>query len=202
MAHVTPQPDRPAPHAHTRARPRHWIGTAAALAATLALATLLGPAPADGAPAAAPGPNTAGPDTTRTRTTPPGTDGVTWPLDCRGQGHRVLDRADGDLDGDGRPETTALVTCDVGAGTPPQALYVLAHGPAGPRVVATLVAPAERRSVIDLAVRAGTVHATLLGYSRPDLPRCCPDRITPADWRWTGREFRRENDEETPNQKV
>ena len=34
-------------------------------------------------------------------------------------------KASGDLDGDGSPETVAVVHCDAGMGTPPDGVYVL-----------------------------------------------------------------------------
>jgi hypothetical protein len=107
----------------------------------------------------------------------------------------VTATAQGDLDGDGRPETVAAVRCEAGSGTPPHALYVLAQDRAAgarPRVVATLLEPGSRQTVADLAVRDGVVTASLLGYSSPEVPRYSPDVKRLAKWRWSGGKFRQE----------
>ncbi|MFJ7149982.1 hypothetical protein ACIQVT_17530 [Streptomyces sp. NPDC100445] len=171
--------------AHTRTRPIHWVLTATAVAGVVALSTVAQPGSATAAqPAAAP----------RTTTAPaaaPGTTGVTFPLDCGPVKALVVKEADTDLDGDGRPETVAVVHCDAPMGTPPDGVYVLTRAADGgkPRVVATLVRPEDRLTVTDFAVRARTVSATLLGYSSDSVPSCCPDLRTPAGWRWDGSAF-------------
>ncbi|MGP3632893.1 hypothetical protein ACTU45_05890, partial [Streptomyces sp. 24-1644] len=115
---------------------------------------------------------------------------ATYPLDCGGARYVVADEAAGDLDGDGRPETVAVVRCDAGTGTPPSGVYVLTQGSgAAPRVVATLVDPARKTSVTDFSVHDGIVSATLLGYSSMDVPRCCPDEEEKASWQWKGNAF-------------
>jgi hypothetical protein len=78
-------------------------------------------------------------------------------------------------------------------GTPPDAVYVLtlAADSGGPRLVATLVEPKERRTVTGLAVRDGQVEATVLGYSSADVPSCCPDVEEDVNWRWTDGAFHR-----------
>ncbi|MER5208736.1 hypothetical protein [Streptomyces sp. NPDC002825] len=169
--------------AHTHARPAHWLATATATAAVVALAGLLqpGPAGAAGTHAAAPHPAPA-----------PEAAGADYPLECGGGPRTVAKRATGDLDGDGNPETIAVVHCEAGSGTPPSGVYVLTRGkengsPA--RVVATLVAPDQHRSVTELAVRDGAVRATLLGYSSPDVPSCCPDEKEQVSWRWQSGAF-------------
>ncbi|MGH3323772.1 MAG: hypothetical protein ACRDOV_05010, partial [Streptomyces sp.] len=60
---------------------------------------------------------------------------------------------------------------------------------AAPRVVATMVATKERMTVQDLKVRGHTVSAKLLGYSSPEVPRCCPDRQRRVKWEWRGGKF-------------
>lgn len=171
--------------AHTHARPVHWLATAAAMAAVVAGAGVLQPEAATAsqtgvirtaaAPAQAPAPDPAA---------------VTYPLECAGAASVVAKRATGDIDGDGRPETVVAAHCRAGSGTPPSGVYVLAGGTGtGSRVVATLVEPAERRSVGRIAVRDGVVTATLLGYSSPDVPSCCPDQRETVKWRWEGDKF-------------
>ncbi|WP_228991367.1 hypothetical protein [Streptomyces sp. DH8] len=172
--------------AHTAARPVHWLATAAAMAGIVALAGLLQPGPAT-ATATAPEQRTA----QRGAPVPaPDPAGVEFPLECGAAGTTVARHAPGDLDGDGRPETVAVVHCDAGSGTPPAGVYVLTRtSGAAPRVVATLVDPADRKSVEEFAVRDGAVFATLLGYSSLDVPRCCPDQEEQASWRWQGQAF-------------
>ncbi|MFJ2772385.1 hypothetical protein [Streptomyces sp. NPDC087300] len=174
--------------AHTSARPIHWLATAAALAAVIAGSAVLQPDPANAAPtgpkphsraAAAPAPA-------------PDAGAVDFPLECGTVEPVVKKKASGDLDGDGRPETVAVVHCQAGSGTPPDGVYVITRAGAGkPRVVATLVDPKDRLNVMDFAVRGGAVTATLLGYSSPDVPRCCPDREDKAKWRWNDGTFER-----------
>ncbi|WP_149180537.1 hypothetical protein [Streptomyces sp. TRM49041] len=174
--------------AHTHARPRHWLATATAMAGVVVLAGLVQPEPATaslaGTRPAAPAPDAPAPDAAT----------ATYPLACAGAPTTVARTATGDLDGDGRPETVAAAHCEAGSGTPPHGLYVLTRGRGGgtgARVVATLVYPADSVGVGHLAVRDGVVTATLLGYSSPDVPRCCPDERETANWRWTGGAFLR-----------
>ncbi|MGW0366776.1 hypothetical protein [Streptomyces sp. NPDC002990] len=125
----------------------------------------------------------------------PDTTGFTYPLDCKGAPQAATATAHGDLDGDARPETVVAVRCQAGSGTPPHALYVLTRDrteAAPPRLVATLLDTTARQTVTDLTVRDGAVTATLLGYSAPEVPRCCPDRQQLAKWRWSGGKFRQE----------
>ncbi|MGW0469411.1 hypothetical protein ACWDX6_29795 [Streptomyces sp. NPDC003027] len=169
--------------AHTHARPVHWLATATAMAAVVAAAGLLQPGAATatsaGGPQAAPAPGPA-PDA---RT-------ASYPLACGGAPSAVARQARGDLDGDGHPETVAVAHCEAGSGTPPSGVYVLTRGTAADaRVVATLVEPAEQKSVAELAVRDGAVTATLLGYSSPGVPSCCPDERERVEWHWKGGAF-------------
>ncbi|MFD9726498.1 hypothetical protein [Streptomyces sp. NPDC059072] len=170
---------------HTRTKPVHWIATASAMAAVIAGAGLLQPAAAGTAPQAAEGPRATAPDPA----------GVTYPLDCKGAPQTVTATAQGDLDGDGRPETVAAVRCDAGSGTPPHAIYVLVQdrtAGARPRVVATLLEAGLRKTATDLTVRDGVVTASLVGYSSPDVPRYSPDLKQRAKWRWSDGKFRQE----------
>lgn len=183
MPHTPAAPDP----AHTRTRPVHWMATAVALAAVVAAAAFLQPDHAvASAPQGADGP---------TATPAPDPAQVTFPLDCHGLPQSVTATAQGDLDGDDRPETIAAVRCDAGSGNPPHGLYVLTAGPApgaAPRIVATLLDPGARKTVTDLAVRDHTVTATLTGYSSPQIPRYAPDVKQQSKWRWTGGKFSQE----------
>ncbi|MFI9204508.1 hypothetical protein [Streptomyces sp. NPDC053048] len=171
------QPAGPEPHPHTRPRPVHWLATATALAGLIAGAALLGPG--DATATASP---TWAPDARAAR----------YPVDCGRASAEVVRQDPADLDGDGRPETAAVVRCPSGAGTPPGGLYVLTPPPAPggtPRIVATLVDPRQGMSVTDLIVTEGTVSATLLGYSTARVPRCCPDRLRAVKWHWRNGKF-------------
>ncbi|QDY75991.1 hypothetical protein [Streptomyces qinzhouensis] len=169
--------------AHTRTRPVHWAATAAAMAAVVALAGLLQPDDATAnASAARPGPGAPAPDPAD----------LVLPLDCGTASVMITRKATGDLDGDGGAETVVAARCAAGSGTSPEGIYVLARTrEGGSRVVATLVAPGERQSLAALTVREGKIAATLLGYSSPEIPSCCPDRREDVSWRWQGGKFLR-----------
>ncbi|WP_217141443.1 hypothetical protein [Streptomyces sp. AC627_RSS907] len=171
---------------HTHTRPIHWVATATALAGVVALSAVLQPDAATAAQTAAPSPRSA-----PAQTPPPDPAAVAFPVECGPVKAVVHKKASGDLDGDGRPETVAVVHCDAPMGTPPDGMYVLtrAADEDKPRVVATLVAPEDRRTVTDLSVRDGAVLATLLGYSSADVPSCCPDVTDDAKWQWKNGAF-------------
>ncbi len=116
---------------------------------------------------------------------------VDFPIECGPVKAVVKKKASGDLDGDGAPETVAVVRCDSPMGTPPDGVYVLTRDGDGgkPRVVATLLDPEDGTTVADFAVRDGAVTATLLGYSSADVPRCCPDVRSDVKWRWQNGAF-------------
>ncbi|MFD8572836.1 hypothetical protein [Streptomyces sp. NPDC059639] len=171
--------------AHTTTRPIHWLATAAALAAVVALSGVLQPGSATAAQA-----DTTSPAAHGAAVTPPDPAKVHFPLDCGPAEVLVQKKASGDLDGDGRPETVAVVRCDAGSGTPPNGVYVLTRSADGkPRVVATLVDPKDTFTVTDLAVRDRAVTATLDGYSSPDVPRYRPDVHDKAKWQWKNGTF-------------
>lgn len=171
--------------AHTHTHPIHWLATATALAGVVALSSVVQPGSAT---AAQPGPGT---KAAPAATAPPDPAGVTFPIECGPAAAVVRKKASGDLDGDGSPETVAVVHCDAGSGTPPDGVYVLTQGGGAkkPRVVATLVDPKARQNVTDFAVRDGAVTATLLGYSSADVPSCCPDVKAEAKWQWKNGTF-------------
>ncbi|MFF2407990.1 hypothetical protein [Streptomyces sp. NPDC058092] len=172
--------------AHTDTTPLHWLATATAMAAVIAAAGMLQPDPT--ASASTPHRTTAQHGTAPVAAPDP--ERASYPLECGGMGNTVAQQAPGDLDGDGRPETVAVVRCAAGSGTPPSGVYVLTQGSgATPRIVATLVDPAQQMSIGDFAVRDGAVSATLLGYSSADVPRCCPDEQEKVTWRWQGGAF-------------
>lgn len=175
--------------AHTDTKPVHWLATATAMAAVVALAGLLQPDAAT-ATASASEHRTNAQHGAAPAARAPDPAAATFPLDCGTAGYTVAEKASGDLDGDNRPETVAVVHCAAGSGTPPSGVYVLTRtSGAAPRVVATLVDPAQKLTVTDIALRDGLVSATLLGYSSADVPRCCPDEQESATWQWKGNAF-------------
>ncbi|MGW0855209.1 hypothetical protein [Streptomyces sp. NPDC002690] len=174
--------------AHNDSRTMHWLATAAAVFATVAVAGVLQPGDPTASASAAPVGTTA----PRVTAEAPDPAGVVFPLVCGSVGQAVGRQARGDLDGDGKPETVVAVHCAAGSGTPPDGVYVLTHGSgAVPRIVATLVDPALRTTVGELAVGNAVVSATTLGYSSDEVPRCCPDQREEITWRWSGGAFLR-----------
>ncbi|WP_411149038.1 hypothetical protein [Streptomyces sp. A30] len=172
--------------AHTHTRPIHWVATATAVAGVMALSSVLQPNPATAAQAA--GTQAKGAPAV---TAPPDPAGVDFPIECGRVRELVQKKASGDLDGDGSPETVAVVHCDAPMGTPPDGVYVLTRAAetGKPRVVATLIDPKDRLTVTDFALRGGAVLATLLGYSSADVPSCCPDVKDSAKWQWKNDAF-------------
>lgn len=106
--------------AHTHTRPIHWVATATAVAGVIALSSVLQPNPATAAQAAGPQSHSA-PATV----TAPDPAHIDFPIECGPVKALVMKKATGDLDGDGRPETVAVVHCDAPMGTPPDGVYVL-----------------------------------------------------------------------------
>ncbi|GGV47649.1 hypothetical protein GCM10010277_40140 [Streptomyces longisporoflavus] len=175
--------------AHNSTRPIHWLATAAALAAVIAGSSFLQPDPANAAQA---GSGPSGRTAAAAPAPPPDAAAVTYPITCGNVKPVVKKKATGDLDGDGSPETVAVVHCAAGSGTPPDGVYVVTRATGGKsRVVATLVDPKDRQNVSDFAVRAGVITATLHGYSSPDVPSCCPDLKDEAKWQWKDGTFAR-----------
>ncbi|MEV7089943.1 hypothetical protein AB0O07_29340 [Streptomyces sp. NPDC093085] len=179
--------------AHTRPRPVHWVATATAMAGVVALAGLLQPGAAT---ASQTGPKPLREASGGTGGAPlpaPDPAAAAFPLECGPIGTVVTQHAQGDLDGDGNPETVAVVRCDAGSGTPPSGVYVLTRTEKGePRVVATLVDPRDKLTVAPgLAVQDRMIRATLFGYSSPSVPSCCPDEESDVVWQWKNGAFLR-----------
>ncbi|MFF2813014.1 hypothetical protein ACFVT2_38775 [Streptomyces sp. NPDC058000] len=170
---------------HTQPHPMHWLATATVLSAVIAVSSLFQPS---GATATAAGtttkdaPVTAAPDPGR----------VTFPVNCGPNRLDVVQKLSGDLDGAGSTQTVAVVRCHTEAGTPPSGVYVLAQPSdpkAPPRIVATLLAPAQRLSVQDITLQGRAVSATVQGYSSPDVPSYMPDVHKTVKWQWQGGKF-------------
>ncbi|MGW1392906.1 hypothetical protein ACWD6Q_14635 [Streptomyces nigra] len=175
--------------AHTHTRPIHWVATATALAGVVALSSVL---QSNSATAAQPT-GTDAKNAPAATAAPPDPAKADFPLTCGPVKAIVVKKATGDLDGDHRPETVAVVHCDSPMGTPPDGVYVLtnATGKTAPRIVATLIDPKDSVTVRDIAIRDGAVTAHLFGYSSPDVPRCCPDVNDSAKWQWKNGSFLR-----------
>lgn len=175
--------------AHTRPRPVHWLATATAMSAVVALAGLLQPGAATASQSGSGSPKAAAPG--RAPLPAPDPSGVDFPLECGEVGTVVTKKASGDLDGDRNPETVAVVRCAAGSGTPPNGVYVLTRAEREKaRIVATLVDPKDKQTVgPDFAVRDGEILATLLGYSGPTVPSCCPDEERRVSWQWKNGAF-------------
>ncbi|MFE6977304.1 hypothetical protein [Streptomyces sp. NPDC057682] len=183
--------------AHNDTTPLHWVATATAMAAVVAAAGLLQP----DSSASASTPHRAAASHAAAPAAAPDPARAAFPLDCGQAGYTVAKQVPGDLDGDERPETVAVVHCAAGSGTPPSGVYVLTPGKgngAAPRIVATLVDPVQKMSVGDFAVRDGVVAATLLGYSSPEVPSCCPDEQEKVTWQWQNGAFVRSSQSTDP----
>ncbi|WP_407554001.1 hypothetical protein QOM21_29260 [Streptomyces sp. Pv4-95] len=168
---------------HTQPRAMHWLATATAISAVVAAASFVQPPDATATtPGQARTGHTAAPDPRE----------VTFPMECGPERVDVVKKVSGDLDGDGTTETVAVARCHSGIGTPPSGVYVLARPSdpeAAPRIVATLVEPAQKLSVQRIALAGGGISAELLGYSTLDVPRCCPDVHKGVKWQWKGGKF-------------
>ncbi|MFK0292311.1 hypothetical protein ACIQU6_17785 [Streptomyces sp. NPDC090442] len=171
---------------HTQPHPMHWLATATAVSAVIAVSSLFQPvgatATAAGNSPAKSAPVTAAPDPSR----------VAFPVNCGPNRVDVVEKVSGDLDGAGSTETVVVVRCHSEAGTPPSGVYVLAQpsgSKAAPRIVATLLAPAQRLSVQGLDLQGRVVSATVQGYSSPDVPRYLPDVHRTLKWQWQGGKF-------------
>ncbi|WP_407563858.1 hypothetical protein [Streptomyces sp. 184] len=180
---MQPLPGADLPHAHPRAV--HWIATAAAMAAVVALAALIQP------PTVAAGNDGKGDHGGRPAPGPQPS-AAHYPVDCAGTEPEVFKHGSADFDADGRAETVAVVRCRAAAGSPPSGMYVVSATKPGvsPRVTATLLDPAEGMSVGQFAVRENEISATLLGYSSPDVPRSKPDKQRNVTWTWEDDRFR------------
>jgi hypothetical protein len=174
----------------------HWITTAVVIGAVVGAGALVQPADAGTAahPArtARPGQGLHGRAARGDRPSAapvdaPDAAAAHYPLNCAGAGVDVVSAVSGDLDGDGSPETVAVVRCHAGSGTPPSGMYVLSgpRTPGGrPVITQTLINPDSQRSVLALRLDGRAVKATVLGYSSDDVPRCCPDQSRPYTWVW------------------
>lgn len=165
---------------HSRTRPQHWIGTAAALAALVGAALAVGPA--DAAPFAD------RPPAARAHTVPaslgPDPAAVTLPLACDGLPVGIAARLSADTTGGGTVVTVVAARCVAPNGTPPEGLFLLRFGPDHRPVLAgELISPRDDLTVRSLRLRAdGAIEAAVDGYSSDEVPRCCADLHRTYDW--------------------
>jgi hypothetical protein len=220
--HQVPSQDSPSTSpAHATSGLRHWLATAVALAAVIGGALAVAPADGavpvangplptaapSGQQPAAPSANPA-PAPSRTATPVPAPTGAphavpggsapdpakaTLPLDCAGFPVKITQKFSADLRGNGVASTVVTATCDSPAGAPPDGVYVVQNGPGGvPRVVYTLVTPADDLTVVSVTLRSdGSLQAVADGYSSANVPRCCPDVHEELTWTPNGTGYTR-----------
>jgi hypothetical protein len=90
-----------------------------------------------------------------------------------------------------------LVRCNVGAGTPPAALYVYdsATSTRSPHLSAALVTAGDGWQAGDfnganpLRVTGASISLAVAGFSSSSLPNCCPDVRATLVWHWTGSRY-------------
>lgn len=106
---------------------------------------------------------------------------IDFPIDCPGVGAQVKTVLT-----DPTGPTVVRVECAAGSGSPPAALLAYAAADTGaPRLVATLLDTDEGLLVSDVTRDGDSITAHTLGWSGPDVPRCCPDVEGTLRWRLT-----------------
>jgi hypothetical protein len=113
---------------------------------------------------------------------------LTGQVDCGGGKLVMVRQHHWDFTGDGVPDALVAVRCDVGAGSPPSAVFAIAAGMTGPRIVNELLRPADDEVVSDLSGDGGEAVVTAFAFG-PDAPRCCPDLQAVHRYEWTGTRF-------------
>jgi hypothetical protein len=113
---------------------------------------------------------------------------LTGQVDCGGSGIVTVRQHNYDFTGDGVPDALVAVRCNVGAGSPPSAVFAVAAAAPGPRVVGELLKPEAGEVVSDLSGSGPTAVVTSFAYS-PDAARCCPDLQATHTYHWNGTTF-------------
>ena len=113
---------------------------------------------------------------------------LTGQVDCGGSGIVTVRQHDWDFTEDGVPDALVAVRCNVGAGSPPSAVFAVAATASGPQVVDELLTPQAGEVVSDLSGTGPTAVVTTFAYS-PDAARCCPDLQATHTYHWTGTAF-------------
>ena len=176
-------PSFPGPAPAPRAALRVVSLEVALLAAVVLLLAGCGQASSPGGGAATPGRNTPVPSTPATPARVPAALFHTA-LDCpAGTDVLILQRLWIVLD---RLKAVVVARCDSGAGSPPSGVFVVEGQDAAARITATLIRPSAQVQISSVATTPGGLVASGLGYSTPDVPRCCPDRRLAFAWRIDG----------------
>jgi hypothetical protein len=115
-------------------------------------------------------------------------DALTGQVDCADTGFVMVRQHRYDFTGDGVPDALVAVRCDVGAGSPPSAVFAVVAGPKGPQVAGELLGMDADEVVSDLSGSGSTAVITAFAYS-PDAARCCPDLQATHTYHWTGAAF-------------
>jgi hypothetical protein len=84
-----------------------------------------------------------------------------------------------------------MVSCTVGAGTPPVAVYVYDHATTttAPHLAGTLVADTNDWQASAFTVNGAMITLPVDGFSSLSVPNCCPDVRATLVWRWTGSQY-------------
>jgi hypothetical protein len=172
--------------------PLRPVPAAFLLAALTALATLVlagcattGPTDGTAGSAAATAPDAATPSTSAAVTYPSAvpTPELAAALDCpRGMAIAVEHQARLAAAGALGPSLLVSAHCESAAGSPPSGVFRVVAVGTTTRVAQILVAAADQLQVQQLSVSGDTVRVVAAGYSRPDVPRCCPDREVTRTW--------------------
>lgn len=126
---------------------------------------------------------------TRTPALPPDLTGVlTGQVDCGDSGFVTVRQHNYDYTGDGVPDALVAVRCDVGAGSPPSAVFAVVAAAKGPQVAGELLTLDADEVVSDLSGSGPTAVVTTFAYSS-DAARCCPDLQATHTYHWTGTAF-------------
>ena len=84
------------------------------------------------------------------------------------------------------PYTVVVARCDSGAGSPPSGVFVVSGDGESAHIVQTLVTASQELQVSALTTTKDGIAVTAAGYSRSDVPRCCPDLTVALAWRRVG----------------
>jgi hypothetical protein len=85
------------------------------------------------------------------------------------------------------PGVVVVAECVPGAGSPPSGVYVVQDRGGRAQITATLVAVSQQVQVQRVTVSSDVLRVDGLGYSRPTVPRCCPDVHVSRTWLVTPR---------------
>ncbi|HEX3826467.1 MAG TPA: hypothetical protein VHV82_04260 [Sporichthyaceae bacterium] len=113
---------------------------------------------------------------------------LTGQADCGGAKLVLVRQHSWDFTGDGVADALVAVRCDTGAGSPPSAVFAVAAGGGGPRIVGELLRPADDEVVSELSGQGAQAVITAFAFG-PNAPRCCPDLVAVHRYQWNGAGF-------------